>query len=708
MQFMYWSISVVTLILTVVIFSMTLKEVRRTGKRVRFSMVLCASSVLITEDILWVLCEDNILVLPLAFDYAFAVLYYILTGIAAFCCYMYSDRLLREPGSKKRETILSILSIMPIVVSAVIAIISIRTGWVFTIDQATGMHIRGPLFAVHLIVALLYLGLIAVRAFVKTIMQKDSIARNRYLSIAMYSCLIIFLAPLQTTTPNVPFLNISMTLAAIHAFFFINTYERGQISIYAQLQGFGQLFLSSYCVNLREGSLERISVAGSIRHSAAYRELKEPHKRPYGKALYEYVKNYVHPDDREQMREASEIDYLRENLSTDQPYYFVTYRHVFGNTVKWNRMYVIMTERNEKNDEVIEAIICFMDVNQEQMLLARSDYFRNLFTKAATGAYQRIMQVNITRDTVYHLQFENGNIVKRPTGSNIEEHLQSFAQNVAPEFREEVLNNCRRAINCTDLNEEISYSYKGLIDGTDQYGYFVTTIRAMEYEGDRLLMLFITDNTEKIRHIEMLEEKQRNDRMNAFIVRVLSSAVEFRSNETGDHIHRVMELTRDIINVLIEKFPEYSIDVREADSIVNAAALHDIGKIAIPDDILLKPGKLTDEEFAKMKRHTIYGCQMLGKYETNDMFYRYCYDICRSHHERYDGRGYPDGLVGEQIPIWAQIVSIVDVYDALTSDRSYKKAYSHEQAVAMIDAGECGTFSPKILECFHESIAIRS
>lgn len=708
MQFMYWSISIVTLILTAAVFSLTLREVRRTGKRARFSMVLCASIVLMTVDILWVLCEDNILVLPLAFDYAFAMLYYVLTGIAAFCCYLYSDRLLREPGSKKLETVLSVLSIVPTVLNAIIAVISIPTGWVFTIDHTTGIHVRGPLFAVHLIVALLYLGLIAVRALAKTIMQKDSVERNRYLSIAMYSCLIICLAPLQIPAPSVPFLNVSMTLAAIHAFFFINTYERGQISIYAQLQGFGQLFLSSYCVNLREASLERISISGNIRHSAAYRELKKSNKRPYGKAMYDYIKKYVHPDDREIMREASDIDYLRENLNADQPFYHITYRHVYEDIVKWNRMYVIMTDRNDKNDEVTEAIICFMDVNQEQMLLARSDYFRNLFTKAATGAYQRIMQVNVTRDAVYHLHFENGNIIKQPTAGNIESHLQSFSQTVAPEFRDDVLNNCRRAINCIGLNEEISYGYKGLIDGTDQYGWFVTTIRAMEYEGDRLLMLFITDNTEKIQHIEMLEEKQRNDRMNAFIVRVLSSAVEQRSNETGDHIHRVMELTRDILNALMEKYPEYGIDAREADSIANAAALHDIGKIAIPDHILLKPGKLTDEEFEKMKKHTVYGCQMLGKYDSNDMFYRYCYDICRSHHERYDGHGYPDGLVGEQIPIWAQIVSIVDVYDALTSDRSYKKAYSHEQAVAMINAGECGTFSPKILECFHNSIANRS
>ncbi|GFI32432.1 putative cyclic di-GMP phosphodiesterase [Lachnospiraceae bacterium] len=135
--------------------------------------------------------------------------------------------------------------------------------------------------------------------------------------------------------------------------------------------------------------------------------------------------------------------------------------------------------------------------------------------------------------------------------------------------------------------------------------------------------------------------------------------------------------------------------------IVNASALHDLGKIAIPDSILLKPGRLTNDEFEEIKKHTIYGCELLEnfKQEEND-FYRYCYEICRYHHERYDGKGYPDKLLGDEIPIWAQVVSVADVYDALVSKRVYKAPYAVTEAARMIADGECGTFSPQILDCF--------
>ena len=703
-QFMYWSISSVTLILTIATFILTVREIRQTGKRRRFTLVLLSSALLITVDILWVMCEDNILVLPSFVDHFLAVSYYAMTGFASLCCYLYSDSLLRVPGSRKKERLLLLAVLVPGVVNTLLALISIRTGWVYTIDPVTGIHTRGPLYAVHLVTSLLYLGLVGARALAKTILQKDSVTRNRYLSITLYSCLIIGLAPAQAVVPQFPFVNVSMTLAAMHAFFFINTYERGQISIYSQLQGFGKLFLSAYCVDTGEETLQRISIADGIRHSAVYREQKAPSKRPYIKAMHGYIKSFVHPDDRDTMYEACDPDYIQSHLSAEHPYYHVTYRHVYDGQVKWNRMFLIMTGQDD-HGHVSEAIMCFMDVNQEQMLASSSEYFRNLFTNAATGAYQRILQINVTKDTVYHIRIENGNIIKDLSSRNIAKHLEHFAATVAPEFREEVMSACNRALHSTDLSDEISYGYKGLIEGKNEYGWFISTIRAMEYEGDRLLMLFVSDNTDKIKNIEMMEEMQRVDQMNSFIVRVLTSAVEYRSMETGDHVQRVTSLTRAILDSLMKKYPEYGITPRSADRIASAAALHDIGKIAIPDHILLKPGRLTDEEFAEMKRHTIYGCEMLGKYESTDKFYRYCYDICRSHHERYDGRGYPDALVGEQIPIWAQVVSIVDVYDALTNDRYYKKAYTSEQAVAMIDAGECGAFSPKILECFHDSLS---
>lgn len=203
------------------------------------------------------------------------------------------------------------------------------------------------------------------------------------------------------------------------------------------------------------------------------------------------------------------------------------------------------------------------------------------------------------------------------------------------------------------------------------------------------------------RTLALVASQKKLEKNNEFLINALSSVVEFRSLESGEHIKRVKYFTRILFNYLKKYYPEYNLSKEQIDLIVNASALHDIGKIAIPDSILLKPGKLTDDEFEEMKKHTQYGCELLEKFkQDNNEFYRYCYDICRYHHEKYDGKGYPDGLVGEDIPIWAQVVSIVDVYDALVSKRVYKSAYAADTAAKMIHNGECGAFSPKILDCF--------
>ncbi|MBP9001782.1 MAG: response regulator [Lachnospiraceae bacterium] len=200
---------------------------------------------------------------------------------------------------------------------------------------------------------------------------------------------------------------------------------------------------------------------------------------------------------------------------------------------------------------------------------------------------------------------------------------------------------------------------------------------------------------------QLRESQEKLEKNNEFLVNALSSVVEFRSLESGEHIKRVKTFTGILLYHLRVLYPEYNLSDDNIKQIINASALHDIGKIAITDDILLKPGKLTPEEFEIMKTHTTKGCEILEKFkqEEND-FYRYCYDICRYHHERDDGKGYPDGLKGDEIPIWAQVVSIVDVFDALVSKRVYKVPYATSEAERMILAGECGTFSDKIIACF--------
>lgn len=206
----------------------------------------------------------------------------------------------------------------------------------------------------------------------------------------------------------------------------------------------------------------------------------------------------------------------------------------------------------------------------------------------------------------------------------------------------------------------------------------------------------------KEQEIEIRAQEKKIRENNEFMLDALSSVVEFRNLETGDHVRRIKYFTRIMLKYLMKYFPKYGLTPTQVDEIARASALHDIGKIGIPDAILLKPGKLTPEEFEVMKTHTTIGCEILEKFRENqtDEFYKYCYEICRYHHERWDGKGYPDHLVGDEIPISAHIVAIADVYDALVSPRVYKSPYANNIAYDMIMNGECGQFSPDVLECF--------
>lgn len=203
---------------------------------------------------------------------------------------------------------------------------------------------------------------------------------------------------------------------------------------------------------------------------------------------------------------------------------------------------------------------------------------------------------------------------------------------------------------------------------------------------------------------EVVEEQvERLSSMNQAMVETLATVIEFRDGETGEHVKNISGLTKILMSQVSKMFPEYAMSGEEIDKIATSAILHDVGKISIPDQILNKPGRLTDEEFDVMRQHTVRGCEILKSipHILEKGLYHYSYDICRHHHERWDGRGYPDHLSGDDISIWAQVVSVVDVYDALTSERVYKKAFSHEKAVQMIVNGECGAFNPKVLEAFH-------
>lgn len=227
-------------------------------------------------------------------------------------------------------------------------------------------------------------------------------------------------------------------------------------------------------------------------------------------------------------------------------------------------------------------------------------------------------------------------------------------------------------------------------DGKVVYQRVFNTIKL--YAKQRRLISIVSDQ---------IHEKEKSNQM---MVQLLSQIVEFRNGESGQHVLHIQTLTELLLDCLVQKTDKYELSSDECYLISTASAVHDTGKIAIDEKILNKPGKLTKEEFEIMKKHTLIGAEMIGKMEQfkEEPLMQTAYEICRWHHERYDGHGYPDGLKGDDIPIGAQIVALSDVYDALVSERVYKSAYTHEEAMKMILNGECGAFQPILLECLQD------
>ena len=206
----------------------------------------------------------------------------------------------------------------------------------------------------------------------------------------------------------------------------------------------------------------------------------------------------------------------------------------------------------------------------------------------------------------------------------------------------------------------------------------------------------VAEQTEELR-----EQNIQLQNLNMGMIEALATATEFRSGESGEHVRRIHDITR----LLLEQTPlRRRFSDEEIRQIALAAILHDVGKISIPDAILNKPARLTPEEFATMQRHTVSGDEMLTQIPQLKglPFYEYARLIARHHHERWDGKGYPDGLVGDAIPIYAQIVGVADVYDALVSQRVYKPPFEHVDAVDMIVNGRCGAFNPVLMDYFRD------
>lgn len=367
-------------------------------------------------------------------------------------------------------------------------------------------------------------------------------------------------------------------------------------------------------------------------------------------------------------------------------------------------MYQAKTEKNmvvtEKNKVSHDGEISLLEqtnrMKPQILIIDNSEINRNLLVQMLEGEYQ-IIQAG---------DGEHGMQLLEQYGRKIALVLLNINMQGIDGF--EVLSYMNRRqwiedipvimISGEDTETSIRYAYDlGVVDYINSpfdakivYQRVTNTIKL--YAKQRRLISLITDQ---------INEKEKNNQM---MIRILSQIVEFRNGESGSHVLHINKLTEMLLDRLIQKTDQYQLDGQMISMIATASSLHDIGKICVDERILNKPGKLTKEEFEIMKTHAVIGAGMLEHLENyqDEPMIKVAHEICRWHHERYDGNGYPDGMKADEIPISTQVVSVADVYDALVSKRIYKKAFSHEKALQMILNGECGQFNPILIDCLKE------
>lgn len=325
------------------------------------------------------------------------------------------------------------------------------------------------------------------------------------------------------------------------------------------------------------------------------------------------------------------------------------------------------------------------------------------FSSIIRNRFETILYIN--SNTARYAVLESSSTAFAMSGT-IETLKEYCRENFHPDDRKEILEYLSRVSNAasgchSEENQvgDIYATFEKRIKRNEEYCWNkIEVFPFPALDGKKTDYVITTSDVDDIVKIrKQLEIRQANNQ----IIEVLSSVVESRDFESGNHIKRIKEITKELLIAIMERYPKYGLDSVMIEVIVAASAMHDIGKIAIPDTILLKPGKLSNQEFELMKQHTLRGCDIINNTSAlqDKEYYQYCYDICRHHHERYDGNGYPDGLQEDEISIAAQVVSLADVYDALLSKRCYKDAYEEERVYKMIMKGECGVFNPILLEC---------
>ena len=462
------------------------------------------------------------------------------------------------------------------------------------------------------------------------------------------------------------------------------------------IQSMSNVYFASYYIDLKKDTYTELNSLDSIR------EVIDSNGQAQ-RSLFLACEKLISPESRDVMKSFVDLSTIQERLKDKK---VISQRYV-GITTGWSLCYLIAGDR-DKNGNIRHLFYACRTIHdekaKEEAHKKKVEEYNAIISNAGLGVWYIYlkdgkaprMQVSdkmrellgitrndLTEEEIYSWWWDRVDPAAVPL---VEESVQIILKNHFNEitylWNHPVLG---------EIYVRCGGTSKFLEDGTAVLsGYHADVTHIVEQE------------TFRRRTVELEENQKRMNRMNISLMGALGTVVEFRSLESGDHVKRVMKFTKIMLRKVMENYPDYCLTEEKIDLMAQAAALHDVGKIAIPDDILKAPRRLTPEEFSEMKKHTTYGCDILERFNfvENNEIYKYCYDICRWHHERADGRGYPDGLTENQIPIYCQATAVADCFDALVSRRVYKDAETCDNAFQMIMDGECGTFSEKVLKCF--------
>ncbi|MDO5434905.1 MAG: HD domain-containing protein [Clostridia bacterium] len=441
-----------------------------------------------------------------------------------------------------------------------------------------------------------------------------------------------------------------------------------------------------------------------------------------------FFRNAVLPEDYDDFRRFTSLERVRRYVSQGKACYH-NFRLVHNGKTEYYRIKISPARSSLDN-----FVIGLLNINDDWLLRKKLESEeKQLESKAIIDSFSQdfesISYVHIEPEKAWDVAVPYR--VSRKLTQIIPEweQVQSYMDRlhlladrfVAPVDRTAFLAKTTCEVILTNLKHSDSYFVSFRVDnGTDEYAYYqmkFTPVRDADGNMNAIISGLRNTDEETRRELRRQEEitgiveertadlMKANTTLNNIsnnVLELMADLVESRSAESGSHIRRVKGFTEILARCVMARCPGYGLTEEKVQTIIHASAMHDIGKITIPDNVLLKPGKLTDGEFARMKEHSARGAEIVRKMSGiwDDKYISVASDICMYHHEKWDGRGYPSGLMGDDIPIAAQIVSIADIYDALTNERCYKPAYTHDQAFDMIVGGQCGAFSERMLACF--------